>query len=57
MPFLSPKMYSFIFGVPALRLVAECTPASSNCFMLIDTKNNLPRIYRLENWNLLRAPF
>src|SRR6266536_188278 len=41
MPLRSPKMYSFIFGFLRRTWWPKCTPASSNSFIVTDTKLNL----------------
>src|SRR6266536_3577451 len=41
MPLRSPKMYSFIFGFQRRTWWPKCTPASSNSFIVTDTKLNL----------------
>src|SRR5262249_16053186 len=40
MPFLSPKIYSFIFGFHRLTWWPKCTPASSSSFIV--TVANVP---------------
>src|SRR5882724_1978440 len=52
MPLRSPKMYSFIFGFHRRTWWPKCTPASSNSFIVTETKLNL----LLVNWfNVLAA--